>query len=163
MEELITLRKYIEEKDYIKALEIVGELEEMSKEDKLNKIYSYAVILLVHLIKQQAEKRTTRSWDVSINNSVREIKRTNKRRNAVLGVSPHSRTSPMSDCGKTRRKSGGFYASKVELIETIDEAFEAAIERAALEAFEGRHDGDELERMIDGAKVKETALNLINC
>lgn len=39
MEELITLRKYIEEKDYIKALELVEELEEMSKEDKLNKIY----------------------------------------------------------------------------------------------------------------------------
>ena len=163
MEELITLRKYIEEKDYIKALEIVGELEEMSKEDKLNKIYSYAVILLVHLIKQEAEKRTTRSWDVSINNSVREIKRTNKRRNAVLGVvSPHSRTSPMSDCDKTRRKAGGCYASQDELIETIEEAFEAAIKRAALEAFEGRHDGAELAQMIDTVKIKETALTLIN-
>lgn len=139
MEELVTLRKYIEERDYIKALELVGELEEMSKEDKLNKIYSYTVILLVHLIKQQAEQRTTRSWDVSIDNSVREIKRTNK-----------------------RRKSGGYYASKEELIETIDEAFEAAIKRAALEAFEGRHDGDELEQMIDVAQVKEAALNLIN-
>ncbi len=173
MEELITLRKYIEEKDYIKALEIVGELEEMSKEDKLNKIYSYAVILLVHLIKQEAEKRTTRSWDVSINNSVREIKRTNKRRNAVFargnaGVSPAYSTlaaevSLMSDCDKTRRKAGGCYASKDELIETIDEAFEAAIERAALEAFEGRHDGDELAQMIDTVKIKETALTLINC
>ena len=139
MEELVTLRKYIEERDYIKALELVGELEEMSKEDKLNKIYSYAVILLVHLIKQQAEQRTTRSWDVSIDNSVREIKRTNK-----------------------RRKSGGYYASKEELMETIDEAFEAAIKRAALEAFEGRHDGDELEQMIDVAQVKQAALNLIN-
>ena len=138
MEELVTLRKYIEEKDYIKALELVGELEEMSKDDKLNKIYSYAVILLVHLIKQQAEKRTTRSWDVSINNSVREIKRTNK-----------------------RRKSGGNYASKEELIETIDEAFEAAIERAALEAFEGRHDSEELKQIIDVAQVKQTALKLI--
>ncbi len=138
MEELITLRKYIEEKDYIKALEIVSELEEMSKEDKLNKIYSYAVILLVHLIKQQAEKRTTRSWDVSINNSVREIKRTNK-----------------------RRKSGGYYASEDELIETIAEAFEAAIERAALEAFEGRHDVDELNHMIEPEKVKKAALTLI--
>ncbi len=179
MEELITLRKYIEEKDYIKALEIVGELEEMSKEDKLNKIYSYAVILLVHLIKQEAEKRTTRFWDVSINNSVRKIKRTNKRRNAVFargnagvspaystlaaGVSPHSRTSPMSDCDKTRRKAGGCYASQDELIETIEEAFEAAIERAALEAFEGRYDGDELVQMIDVTKIKETALTLINC
>ena len=139
MEELITLRKYIEEKDYIKALELVAELEEMSKEDKLNKIYSYAVILLVHLIKQQAEKRTTRSWDVSLNNSVREIKRTNK-----------------------RRKSGGYYANRDELIETIDEAFEAAIERAALEAFEGRHDSDELQQLIDVEKVKEIALDLIN-
>ena len=139
MEELITLRKYIEERDYIKALELVGELEEMSKEDKLNKIYSYAVILLVHLIKQQAEKRTTRSWDVSIDNSVREIKRTNK-----------------------RRKSGGYYASKEELIETIDEAFEAAIRRAALEAFEGRHDSDELKQMIDVVQLKQAALNLIN-
>ena len=139
MEELITLRKYIEERDYIKALELVGELEEMSKEDKLNKIYSYAVILLVHLIQQQAEKRTTRSWDVSIDNSVREIKRTNK-----------------------RRKSGGYYASKEELIETIDEAFEAAIRRAALEAFEGRHDSDELKQMIDVVQLKQAALNLIN-
>jgi len=140
MEELITLRKYIEAKDYTKALEIVGELEEMSKEDKLNKIYSYTVILLVHLIKRQAEKRTTRSWDVSINNSIREIKRTNR-----------------------RRKSGGYYASQDELIETIEEAFEAAIERAALEAFEGRHDSNELEQMIDAAEVKETALTLMNC
>ena len=139
MEELITLRKYIEERDYIKALELVGELEEMSKEDKLNKIYSYVVILLVHIIKQQAEQRTTRSWDVSIDNSVREIKRTNK-----------------------RRKSGGYYASKEELIETIDEAFEAAIKRASLEAFEGRHDGDELSQMINIARVKQAALDLIN-
>jgi hypothetical protein len=127
MEELITLRKYIEEKDYLKALDLVGELEEMSKEDKLNKIYSYAVILLVHLIKQQAEKRSTRSWNVSINNSVREIKRTNQ-----------------------MRKSGGCYASQEELIETIDEAFE------------GIHDDDELEQMIDVAQVKQAALNLIN-
>ncbi|WP_019505791.1 DUF29 family protein [Pleurocapsa sp. PCC 7319] len=139
MEELITLRKYIEEKNYIKALELVGELEEMSKEDKLNKIYSYAVILLVHLIKQQAEKRTTRSWGVSINNSVREIKRTNK-----------------------RRKSGGYYANEDELIETINEAFEAAIERAALEAFEGIYDGNELRQMIDVEQVKKSALTLIN-
>jgi hypothetical protein len=138
MEELITLRKYIEERNYIKALELVGELEEMSKEDKINKIYSYAVILLVHLIKQQAEQRTTRSWEVSIDNSVREIKRTNK-----------------------RRKSGGYYASKEELIETIDEAFEAAIKRASLEAFEGRHDSDELKQMIDVPKTKQTALTLI--
>lgn len=139
MEELTILRKYIEERDYLKALELVGELEEMSKEDKLNKIYSYTVILLVHLIKQQAEKRTTKSWNVSINNSVREINRTNK-----------------------RRKSGGYYANEVELKETIDEAFEAAIERASLEAFEGSYDSEELKQMLEIEDIKEAALNLID-
>lgn len=139
MEELTTLRKYIEEKDYIKALELVGELEEMSKEDKLNKIYSYTVILLVHLIKQQAEKRTTKSWNVSIDNSVREINRTNK-----------------------RRKTGGYYANKAELKETIDEAFEAAIKRASLEAFEGSYYSEELKQMLKIEDIKEAALNLID-
>jgi hypothetical protein len=139
MEELITLRKYIEAKDYVKALELVGELEEMSKEDKLNKIYSYLVILLLHLIKQEAEKRSTRSWDVSISNSVREIKRTNR-----------------------RRKSGGYYASPEELRETIDDAFQSAVERAALEAFEGMYREGELLEMIDPEEVKAKALNLID-
>ena len=72
MEELLLLRELIEQKEYDQALEVVSELEEMSREDKLNKIYSYAVILLIHLIKQDAEKRTTRSWDFSIYNSNKE-------------------------------------------------------------------------------------------
>ena len=50
MEEVLELKRYIEAQNYDKALEIVAELEEMSREDKLNKIYSYAVILLIHLI-----------------------------------------------------------------------------------------------------------------
>jgi hypothetical protein len=40
MEELIELRKSIEAHDYKSALQIVDLLEEMSLEDKLNKIYS---------------------------------------------------------------------------------------------------------------------------
>jgi hypothetical protein len=55
MEELLLLRELIEKQEYDQALEIVSQLEEMSREDKLAKIYSYAVILLLHLIKQEAE------------------------------------------------------------------------------------------------------------
>ena len=62
MEELTALRTHIQQKNYQAALLLVDELEEMSREDKLSKIYSYVVILLVHLIKQQAELRTTTSW-----------------------------------------------------------------------------------------------------
>jgi hypothetical protein len=58
MEELVQLRESIIAGNYSQALQIIDELEEMSVEDKLNKIYSYTVILLLHLIKQQAEKKT---------------------------------------------------------------------------------------------------------
>ncbi|MEM9400719.1 MAG: DUF29 family protein [Verrucomicrobiota bacterium] len=74
MYEIDELRKKIEAQDYIGALQIIDEIDEMSKEDKLNKIYSYMVILLLHLIKQQAEQRTISSWDRSIFNSIDNIK-----------------------------------------------------------------------------------------
>ncbi len=61
MEELIELRKSIKMGNYAKALQIVDELEEMLVEDKLNKIFSYMIILLLHLIKENAEKRLTKS------------------------------------------------------------------------------------------------------
>jgi hypothetical protein len=138
MEELLLLRKYIEEQSYEKALELIGDLEEMSKEDKLNKIYSYAVILLLHLIKQEAEQRSTRSWDFSIYNATKEIRRVNK-----------------------RRKSGGYYANEEELREILADAFDTAIKRAALEAFEGQYTEDELGLKIEPDRIKKKALELI--
>ncbi|AFZ53336.1 DUF29 family protein [Cyanobacterium aponinum UTEX 3222] len=138
MEELLALRQYIEEKNYDRALELVAELEEMSKEDKLNKIFSYAVILLLHLIKQQAEKRTTRSWDFSIYNSIKEIKKINK-----------------------RRKSGGYYATEEELKEILADAFDTAIRKASLEAFEGKYNPEELMLKIDYDSIQSSALKSI--
>ena len=139
MEELLMIRQYIQEQRYEEALELVDELEAMSKEDKLNKIYSYAVILLLHLIKQAAEQRSTRSWEFSIYNSTKEIKRTNK-----------------------RRKSGGYYANEDELKEILNDAFDTAIKKAALEAFEGQYKEDELILKIKPEEIKVQALSLIN-
>ncbi|MFN7659919.1 MAG: DUF29 family protein, partial [Dolichospermum sp.] len=68
MEELLTLRELLLKGDMTGALAIVDELEEMSRDDKINNIRSYAVILLIHLIKQKAENRTTKSWELSIRN-----------------------------------------------------------------------------------------------
>jgi hypothetical protein len=138
MEELLMLRQFIEEQKYDQALELVGELEAMSKEDKLNKIYSYAVILLLHLIKQAAEERITRSWEFSIYNSAKEIKRINK-----------------------RRKSGGYYANEDELQEILNDAFDTAIKKAAIEAFEGQYTEKELLLRIKPEEIKEQALLLI--
>ncbi|MBN3946522.1 MAG: DUF29 family protein [Nostoc sp. NMS7] len=138
MEELLLLRQLIEEKQYEKALEVVDELEEMSREDKLNKIYSYAVILLLHLIKQEAEKRSTRYWEFSIYNASKEIKRVNK-----------------------RRKSGGCYANEEELKEILTDAFDTALKKAALEALEGIYTDNELKEKIEEGQIKSKAVSLI--
>jgi pentatricopeptide repeat protein len=60
MEELTALRHCLENRDYEAAMRIVEEMEEMSREDKINKIGSFIKVLLIHLIKQHAENRTTR-------------------------------------------------------------------------------------------------------
>ena len=138
MNELEELRHRIENKDYKGALAIVAELEEMSVEDKLNKIYSYMVILLIHLIKQEAEARTTSSWDRSIYNSVKYINKTNK-----------------------RRRSGGYYADEETLAEIIDEAYDHALKEASYEAFEGKLDITELNEKVDFDKIKAQAIELI--
>ena len=138
MNELEELRKRIEEQDYVAALQIVDELDEMSKEDKLNKIYSYMVILLIHLIKQEAEARTTSSWDRSIYNSIDNINRTNK-----------------------RRKSGGYYANSETLMEILEEAYPRAIREASFEAFEGKLSWVELEKKIDSNLIKMKAIALL--
>ncbi|MGL5939816.1 MAG: DUF29 family protein [Waterburya sp.] len=139
MEELIQLRESIEKQDLATALQIVDELEEMSVEDKLNKIFSYMIILLLHLIKENAEKRLTKSWKLSINNSVKQINRTNK-----------------------RRKSGGYYAKKEDLIEIVNDAFELALESASIEAFGGAYDEQELLDLIDVNKIKNKAISLLD-
>jgi hypothetical protein len=137
MDELIELKQKIIDHQWDEALAIATELEEMSKDDKINSISSFCVILLLHIIKQEAEKRTTKSWDVSIKNCLAEIKKRNK-----------------------RRKSGGTYLSVQELTEILDESYELALERASLEAFEGRFDPDYLDKIVardlvlDRAKVK---------
>ena len=139
MEEILELKQLLLKGDIKGSLAIVEELEEMSRDDIINNIRSYAVILLLHLIKQQAENRTTRSWDVSIRNSVREIKRKNK-----------------------RRKAGGYYLSQEELMETLQEAYLNAIDQASLEVEEGRYYSEELEQKVDRVEILNLALNLIN-
>jgi len=45
MEELIILKQLLHQGKVTEALELVEELEEMSKSDKVNKIFSYGIIL----------------------------------------------------------------------------------------------------------------------
>jgi hypothetical protein len=82
MEELWELRRYVEAGDVDAALALLDEMEEMSRDDKITRIRSYMKVLLTHLTKQAVEKRTSRSWDVSIRNALDEIATHNKWRKA---------------------------------------------------------------------------------
>lgn len=138
MEEILVLKDLLKKGDIQGSLAIVEDLEEMGKQDIIDTIRSYAIILLLHLIKQQAENRSTRSWEVSIRNSVREIQRKNK-----------------------RRKAGGYYLTREELWETLEEAYLNAIDEASLEVAEGRYEPDELATIIDRDDLLTQALILI--
>ncbi|NEQ36464.1 MAG: DUF29 domain-containing protein [Okeania sp. SIO3I5] len=80
-QELIDLKRSIMEGRYDDALAIVDEWEWMSKEQILQKIESFLVRLLVHLIKNQVEERLTNSWAASIRDSVLKIQRLNIKAN----------------------------------------------------------------------------------
>ncbi len=138
MEELFELKSYIQQGNYAAALNLLGEMEEMSRDDKINKIFSYAEVLLIHLIKQNAEKRSTRSWEASIRNSVYRIGYTNK-----------------------RRKSGGCYLSREDLEEVIQDAWPTALISASLETLEGRYDDESLALVIDEKEIKKNALKFV--
>jgi len=138
MEELLQLRDHLEHQRYAEALDLLGEMEEMSRDDKINKIYSFTVILLLHLIKQSAEKRTTSSWDLSIWNAKTQIRRVNQ-----------------------RRKAKGTYVSTAELGEIVTEAYVEALKRAAVEAFGGAYSEKALGALVDQGAIEAQALALV--
>jgi Domain of unknown function DUF29 len=138
MEELLELKTLLHQGNISGALLLIEDLEEMSKSDKLNKIFSYGIILLVHLIKKVAEQRTTRSWETSILNSAKQIQRINQ-----------------------RHKANGTYLTEQELTETLADAYESALRDAALEAFEGTYEAEQLDLTIKREQVLQLAIDLI--
>ena len=139
MEEILILKELLLNGDISGSLAVVEELEEMGRKDIIKNIRSYAVILLLHLIKRKVENRTTRSWDVSIRNSVREIQRENKRRTA-----------------------GGYYLNSEELLETLEDAYLNAIDEASLEVAEGIYEPKQLEQLVNQEELLNQAMQLIN-
>ena len=138
MDELAELRTLLETGRIEEALLLVDELEEMSREDKINKISSYMRILLIHLIKQQAEQRRTRSWEVSIKEALWQINRTN-----------------------SRRKAAGVYLSREELQSELEDVYDLALERAALDAFGGVYSVEDIAKRVSRTQLLEEALTHI--
>src|SRR5262245_25320873 len=137
-DELHALRQAIEAGDYTQALWLIDAMDEMSRDDKINKTISYMRVLLIHLIKQAVEKRSTRSWDDSIEEALDSIAATNK-----------------------RRRSGGYYLDDEALALALTEAWPRALRRASREAFEGMYSAEHLTTQVDREEMLETALRQI--
>lgn len=138
MEEILELKELIQKHDYEGALKLVEELEDMSKKDIINNIQSYAIILLLHLIKQAVENRTTHSWDVSITNSILQIQFLNR-----------------------RRKGRGNYLDQEDLEEAVLSAWQPAINKASLEILEGLLSSKEVAARVNKDTLIQQALDAI--
>ncbi|NET74470.1 MAG: DUF29 domain-containing protein, partial [Sphaerospermopsis sp. SIO1G2] len=103
-------------------------------------IQSYVKILLIHLIKNQIEKRLTNSWTASIRNSIREIRKINIKEN---------------------KKS--FYINQDEWEDFIEEeVIEDAIADASLEVMDGIYSQFQLGEIIDRVQLITTAIKFLD-
>ena len=129
-QELIDLRNSILEQRYTDALAIVDELEGMSKKAILRQIKSFLKVLLIHLIKNQIEKRLTNSWVAYIRNSLIEIQDINLKEN---------------------QKS--YYINQDEWDSWLEDEIELAIADASLEVLGGIYNEFQLAEMVNRAEV----------
>jgi hypothetical protein len=167
-QELWDLRVSILEERYEDALTIVDELDWMSRKGVLRNIRSFLIRLILHLIKNQVERRLTNSWAASIKGSILEIQDLNLQDNknshyiAVdrsvstggaaptpprRGSTPAPRTKTCGDC----------YIKQDEWDDMLDFAFDAAITPASAEVFGGLHTPKQLEALVDKSEVISTA------
>ena len=138
-QELIDLRNSILEQRYSDALAIVDELEGMSKKAILRQIKSFLKVLLIHLIKNQIEKRLTNSWVASIRNSLIEIQDINLKEN---------------------QKS--YYINQDQWDSWLEDEIELAIADASLEVMNGKLQRQQLSQMLNKPQLILTATELIN-
>ena len=136
MEEILELKNCLLHQEYDRAYAIVKELEAMGRQDKINNLESFLVVLLIHLIKIQVEQRVTRSWRNSISNSLLAIQKRNKLGKKSHYIKPNEWTEHILNC-------------QVE-----------AILGAAKEVFESI-DYQELEKLVDFEKLMVTTNELI--
>jgi Domain of unknown function DUF29 len=137
-QELIDLRNSILEGRYDDALELVDELEGMSKQAILRNIQSFLDRIMIHLIKNQVEQRLTNSWVASISNSIVQIKRLNLKDNKT-----------------------SYYVKVDEWEPLLEEAIAAAIRPASIEVLNGRLKPSQLSERLDKTHLIATALPLI--
>ncbi len=138
-QELTDLRSSILEGRYSDALAIADELEGMSKKEIRRKIKAFLRILVIHLIKNQVEKRLTKSWAASIRNSILGIQDLNVKENNTF-----------------------YYVNSDEWEDLIEEeVIENAIADASEEVMNGQFNRSQLSEMLDKPLLFQIATQLL--
>jgi hypothetical protein len=138
-QELIDLRNSILEQRYTDALAIVDELEGMSKKAIIRQIKSFLKTLLIHLIKNQIEKRLTNSWTASIRNAILEIEDVNLKEN---------------------KKS--YYINQDAWNDYLENEIDVAIRDASVEVMNGIYSPFQLADIVDQQEIIHQAELLLN-
>lgn len=138
-QELAELRTSILSGRYDEALMLVDELEEMSKKAILQKIESFLVRMLIHLIKNQVEQRLTNSWAASIRDSVLKIQGLNLKDNKTA-----------------------YYIKQEEWTDNLERAFKDAIYEASVEVSNGIYKPRQLREIVDKTQIMNAANQLIS-
>ncbi|WP_346341628.1 DUF29 family protein [[Phormidium] sp. ETS-05] len=138
-QELTDLRNYIITGRYEEALTLLDELDGMSKKATVRAIRSYAVRLLVHLIKNQVEQRLTNSWAASIRDSVLEIQDLNLKDN-----------------------KNSYYINSDEWQEFLETALEDAVFAASGEVAGGTYKPARLMEMINQDQIISLAQEMLD-
>ena len=137
-QELTDLRNCILEERYADALLIVDELEGMSKQAILRNIQSFLVRLIIHLIKNQIERRLTNSWVASISDSILQIKYLNLKDNKT-----------------------SYYVKIDEWEPMLEEAIAVAIRPASAELLNGKLKPSQVSAMIHKTELMSIAKQLV--
>jgi len=137
-QELIDLRNSILEERYVDALVIVDELDWMSRKATVRNIKSFLLRILIHLIKNQVERRLTNSWVASISDSLLQIQDLNLQDN-----------------------KNSYYVKSGEWEPMLIDALAAAIRPASVEVLNGRFRPTHLSELIDKKQIISTAQQLL--
>ncbi|WP_414541238.1 DUF29 family protein [Nostoc sp. CCY0012] len=138
-QELIELRQSILAGRYDDALEIIDDLEEMSKQAILRKIEAFLVRLFIHLIKNQIEQRLTNSWIASISDSIIQIAKLNLKGNQT-----------------------SHYIKADEWQTYLEEALAMAIRPASAEIYEGTLKPSQIIQRLNQERLIVFAKNILN-
>lgn len=138
MEELVQLREHIQQQRYREALDLLDDMDDMSKKSILDAIQTFLERMLMHVIKNDIEQRMTNSWAASIRDSLLQIRKRNLKGNQV-----------------------SWYLERDNWNARLDEAYEVAIADASVEVLDGLYTPFELYERAHRDAVLERARCLL--